>query len=129
MELQFTIGECLSCIGSGQTSKIFKRRYDNAIDLKAPTDDVMTSVIHKIIKEVIHSPLAQVRQAGVVWLLSIVQHSSLHVVVRKEMKLIQKAFIVCMCDPDDVTQDVVSRGLLFVLMFIYFLYFLLYLLC
>lgn len=115
MELQFTIGECLSSIGSGQTSKVFKRRYDNTIELKTPTNDVMTSVIHKIIKEVIHSPLAQVRQAGVVWLLSIVQHSSLHDVVRKEMKLIQKAFIVCMCDADDVTQDVVSKGLFVVL--------------
>eukprot|EP00111_Clytia_hemisphaerica_P000317 TCONS_00000828-protein len=111
VELQFAIGECISCIGAGQSSKVFKRYYHHEMTLKVPEDEVMLGLLKRIISEVVHSPLALARQAGVIWLLSLVQYTSDHPVVSQEIKQIQKAFMTCLCDADEVTQDVASRGL------------------
>ena len=110
VELQFAIGECLSCIGAGQSSKVFKQYYNIELGLKIPKADVMVSLIQKMTKETVQSPLASIRQAGIIWLLSMVQFSGSHPVLKQEIKQIQKAFMKCLCDSDEITQDVASRG-------------------
>ena len=62
MDLQFSIGECLSLVGSGQLSKVFKRRYGNEMKLRVPNDEVMTSLLNRISLKIIQSPLGHVRQ-------------------------------------------------------------------
>ena len=110
VELQFAIGECLSCIGAGQSSKVFKQYYNTKFDLKCPKADVMKSLIQKMTKEIVQSPLAMIRQSGIIWLLSMVQFSGEHPVLKQEIKEVQKAFMKCLCDSDEITQDVASRG-------------------
>ena len=113
VEIQFAIGECLSFIGAGQSSKVFKQYYNIKFDLKCPKADVMESLIQKMTKEIVQSPLAMIRQSGIIWLLSMVQFSGEHAVLKQEIKEIQKAFMKCLCDSDEITQDVASRGKLF----------------
>ena len=81
------------------------------MELKVPDQNVMTTLVQKMTTETIQSPLASIRQAGIIWLLSIVQFTASHPVVVDKIKEIQKAFMKCLCDADEITQDVASRGL------------------
>ena len=74
-------------------------------------EDVLVNIIKRIIKECLNNSKSSIRQSGVIWLLCVVKYASSSAAISKEMKLIQTAFINMLSDPDEITQDVASRGL------------------
>lgn len=122
MELQFVVGEGFSCLGAGKDSKVSKEQW--LVDLDSEKMDVDTSdkdmadsrtdlmlpLIEKIIRECILSPIAHVRQAGVIWLVCIVKFSGQHFAVQNSIKEVQTAFVNALSDSDELTQDIASRG-------------------
>lgn len=125
MELQFTIGEGFSCLGAGKESKISQEKWLHEdvegedkmeVDEITPKNiattptDLMSPLIEKIIRECIPSPMAHVRQAGVIWLVCLVKFSGDHFAVQDRIKDVQTAFVNSLSDNDDLTQDLASRG-------------------
>ncbi|PRP89356.1 proteasome-associated protein [Planoprotostelium fungivorum] len=116
-ELHFTVGEVLSIIGAGWASTAaadphFEARPEDHPSTTSQDDDVMD----ELLKEILGKQLAsdRYRSAACIWLLSIVKHCGTHSGVKKHLQTIQTAFSHLLADPDEVTQEAASRGLVFV---------------
>ncbi|MGH0165876.1 UNVERIFIED_CONTAM: hypothetical protein FKN15_049983 [Acipenser sinensis] len=64
-----------------------------------------------ILNKYIISQNPHVRQASCIWLLSLVKKLSQHKEIKSHLKEIQIAFISILSDPDELSQDVASKGL------------------
>uniref|UniRef100_A0AAZ3NR18 Ecm29 proteasome adaptor and scaffold n=1 Tax=Oncorhynchus tshawytscha TaxID=74940 RepID=A0AAZ3NR18_ONCTS len=74
-------------------------------------NDVVPWVLNSILAKYIPSQNPHVRQAACIWLLSLVKKLHQHKEIRSHLKEIQTAFISILSDPDELSQDVASKGL------------------
>ncbi|KAG7238365.1 hypothetical protein INR49_030962 [Caranx melampygus] len=74
-------------------------------------NDVVPWVLNSILARYIPSQNPHVRQAACIWLLSLVKKLSQHKEIMSHLKEIQVAFISVLSDPDELSQDVASKGL------------------
>ncbi|MGH0136940.1 UNVERIFIED_CONTAM: hypothetical protein FKN15_006873 [Acipenser sinensis] len=116
LELQFTVGEAITSAAIG-TSSVAARdvwtcteeEYIPPAEVKV--NDVVPWVRNMILNKYIISQNPHVRQASCIWLLSLVKKLSQHKEIKSHLKEIQIAFISILSDPDELSQDVASKGL------------------
>eukprot|EP00794_Sanderia_malayensis_P008163 gene8163-9036_t len=113
LELNFTVGEALSCAGAGALSLIAKDKWtlnthEHVIEVN---NELMLSVLETIISNFVYSSAGFNRQAATIWLLSIIKYSSTHSVVQEKLEDIQSCFMDLLSTNDEITQDVASRGI------------------
>ncbi|TRY64723.1 hypothetical protein DNTS_030150 [Danionella cerebrum] len=89
---------------------MFKSRLIPEID-DVTNNDLVPWVLNSILSKYITSPNPHVRQAACIWLLSLVKKLSNHKEIQSHLKEIQTAFISILSEPDDLSQDVASKGL------------------
>ncbi|MBN3306147.1 ECM29 protein, partial [Amia calva] len=116
VELQFTVGEAITSAALGTSSVAARDAWTcNEEEYIAPTDmksnDVVPWVLNSILSKHINSPNPHVRQASCIWLLSLVKKLNQHKEIKSHLKEIQTAFISILSDPDELSQDVASKGL------------------
>ncbi|KAM9769134.1 proteasome adapter and scaffold protein ECM29 [Menidia menidia] len=116
VELQFTVGEAITsaAIGTGSGAArdpwtCTEDQYNPPLDVK--NNDVVPWVLNSILSKYIPSQNPHVRQAACIWLLSLVKKLAQHKEITSHLKEIQNAFISVLSDPDELSQDVASKGL------------------
>lgn len=114
VELQFTVGEALSCAGAGRMSEVARdpwvvEQLQSTVD--SGMGETMQELIDMIVNKYATSPVPYVRQASCIWLLSLVKYSGDHKVVQANLKGIQMVFMNMLAEADDLTQEVASKGL------------------
>ncbi|XP_051993811.1 proteasome adapter and scaffold protein ECM29-like [Xyrauchen texanus] len=116
VELQFTVGEALTNAAIGSCSGAARDVWTCTEDQYCPPDniknnDVVPWVLNSVLSKYIPSVNPHVRQAACIWLLSLVKKLSHHKEIQSHLKEIQVAFISILSDPDELSQDVASKGL------------------
>ncbi|XP_030643873.1 proteasome adapter and scaffold protein ECM29 [Chanos chanos] len=116
VELQFTVGEAITSAAIGTCSGAARDVWTCTEDQYSPPDnikvnDVVPWVLSSILSKYIVSQNPHVRQAACIWLLSLVKKLSQHKEIQSHLKEIQTAFISILSDPDELSQDVASKGL------------------
>uniref|UniRef100_A0A671ME43 Proteasome-associated protein ECM29 homolog n=1 Tax=Sinocyclocheilus anshuiensis TaxID=1608454 RepID=A0A671ME43_9TELE len=116
VELQFTVGEALTNAAIGSCSGAARDVWTCTEDQYCPPDnvknnDIVPWVLSSVLSKYIPSPNPHVRQAACIWLLSLVKKLSHHKEIQSHLKEIQTAFISILSDPDELSQDVASKGL------------------
>uniref|UniRef100_A0A8C1EJV2 Ecm29 proteasome adaptor and scaffold n=1 Tax=Cyprinus carpio carpio TaxID=630221 RepID=A0A8C1EJV2_CYPCA len=116
VELQFTVGEALTNAAIGSCSGAARDVWTCTEDQYCPPDnvknnDIVPWVLSSVLSKYIPSPNPHVRQAACIWLLSLVKKLSHHKEIQSHLKEIQTAFISVLSDPDELSQDVASKGL------------------
>ncbi|XP_067297916.1 proteasome adapter and scaffold protein ECM29 [Pseudorasbora parva] len=116
VELQFTVGEALTNAAVGSCSGAARDVWTCTEDQYCPPDnmtnnDIVPWVLNSVLSKYIPSPNPHVRQAACIWLLSLVKKLSHHKEIQSHLKEIQTAFISILSDPDELSQDVASKGL------------------
>ncbi|XP_062334026.1 proteasome adapter and scaffold protein ECM29 [Osmerus eperlanus] len=116
VELQFTVGEAITSAAIGTCSGAARDPWTCTEEQYSPPDnvksnDVVPWVLKAILSKYIPSQNPHVRQAACIWLLSLVKKLSQHKEIKCHLKEIQAAFISILSDPDDLSQDVASKGL------------------
>uniref|UniRef100_A0A8B9JRI3 Ecm29 proteasome adaptor and scaffold n=1 Tax=Astyanax mexicanus TaxID=7994 RepID=A0A8B9JRI3_ASTMX len=116
VELQFTVGEAITSAavgtGSGAARDVWTCTEDQYLPpANVKSNDVVSWVLSSILSKYIVSQNPHVRQAACIWLLSLVKKLSEHKEIRTHLKEIQTAFITILSDPDELSQDVASKGL------------------
>uniref|UniRef100_A0A672S7K8 Proteasome-associated protein ECM29 homolog n=1 Tax=Sinocyclocheilus grahami TaxID=75366 RepID=A0A672S7K8_SINGR len=116
VELQFTVGEALTNAAIGSCSGAARDVWTCTDDQYCPPDnvknnDIVPWVLNSVLSKYISSPNPHVRQAACIWLLSLVKKLSHHKEIQSHLKEIQTAFISILSDPDELSQDVASKGL------------------
>uniref|UniRef100_A0A673HWA9 Proteasome-associated protein ECM29 homolog n=1 Tax=Sinocyclocheilus rhinocerous TaxID=307959 RepID=A0A673HWA9_9TELE len=116
VELQFTVGEALTNAAIGSCSGAARDVWTCTEDQYCPPDnvknnDIVPWVLNSVLSKYISSPNPHVRQAACIWLLSLVKKLSHHKEIQSHLKEIQTAFISILSDPDELSQDVASKGL------------------
>ncbi|KAG1956648.1 proteasome adapter and scaffold protein ECM29 [Pimephales promelas] len=116
VELQFTVGEALTNAAVGSCSGAARDVWTCTEDQYCPPEniknnDIVPWVLNSILSKYIPSPNPHVRQAACIWLLSLVKKLSHHKEIQSHLKEIQTAFISILSDPDELSQDVASKGL------------------
>ncbi|KAI7810407.1 proteasome adapter and scaffold protein ECM29 [Triplophysa rosa] len=116
VELQFTVGEALTNAAIGSCSGAARDVWTCTEDQYCPPDnaknnDIVPWVLNSVLSKYIPSPNPHVRQAACIWLLSLVKKLSHHKEIQSHLKEIQAAFISILSDPDELSQDVASKGL------------------
>ncbi|XP_068607533.1 proteasome adapter and scaffold protein ECM29 [Brachionichthys hirsutus] len=116
VELQFTVGEAISSAAIGTSSGAARDTWTCTDDQYSPphnvkTNDVVPWVLSAILSRYVPSLNPHVRQAACIWLLSLVKKLSQHKEIMSKLKEIQVAFISILSDPDELSQDVASKGL------------------
>ncbi|KAL7841457.1 hypothetical protein SRHO_G00251480 [Serrasalmus rhombeus] len=116
VELQFTVGEAITGASIGTCSGAARDVWTCTEDQYCPpqnvkNNDVVPWVLSSILSKYIVSQNPHVRQAACIWLLSLVKKLSEHKEIRSHLKEIQTAFISILSDPDELSQDVASKGL------------------
>lgn len=116
VELQFTVGEAITSAAIGTSSGAARdpwtcteEQYSPPIDVK--NNDVVPWVLNSILAKYIPSQNPHVRQAACIWLLSMVKKLSQHKEIKSHLKEIQNAFISVLSEPEELSQDVASKGL------------------
>lgn len=116
VELQFIVGEAITSAAIGTSSGAARdpwicteEQYNPPYNVK--NNDVVPWVLNSILAKYIPSQNPHVRQAACIWLLSIVKKLSQHKEIKTHLKEIQNSFISVLSDPDDLSQDVASKGL------------------
>eukprot|EP00112_Aurelia_sp_Birch-Aquarium-sp1_P025455 Seg846.4 transcript_id=Seg846.4/GoldUCD/mRNA.D3Y31 product="Proteasome adapter and scaffold protein ECM29" protein_id=Seg846.4/GoldUCD/D3Y31 len=112
LELNFTVGEALSCIGAGNQSLAAKDKWllDSMNVQITSSEHSMTNILDTIFSRFVNSTANFNKQAAAVWLLSIVKYASEQKDVKERIEDIQGAFMELLSSSDDITQDVASRG-------------------
>ena len=111
-EAQFAVGAALSCAAIGWQSKSLVA----ALDVQCPTpsapahESTLSPVLTRVLSDCKSSRPA-LRQASVIWLLSLVQYCGHHHDVRTRLKECQVAFKGFLADRDSLNQESASRGL------------------
>ncbi|MCJ8749226.1 hypothetical protein PDJAM_G00173890 [Pangasius djambal] len=116
VELQFTVGEAITSASVGSCSGAARDVWTCTEDQYCPPEtlknnDVLSWALSAILSKYIVSQNPHVRQAACIWLLSLVKKLSQHKEIRSRLKEIQTAFISILSDPDELSQDVASKGL------------------
>uniref|UniRef100_A0A674CB51 Ecm29 proteasome adaptor and scaffold n=1 Tax=Salmo trutta TaxID=8032 RepID=A0A674CB51_SALTR len=116
VELQFTVGEAITSAAIGTSSGAARDPWTCTEEQYSPPDnvknnDVVPWVLNSILAKYIPSQNPHVRQAACIWLLSLVKKLHQHKEIRSHLKEIQTAFISILSDPDELSQDVASKGL------------------
>uniref|UniRef100_A0A3Q2NUZ8 Ecm29 proteasome adaptor and scaffold n=1 Tax=Fundulus heteroclitus TaxID=8078 RepID=A0A3Q2NUZ8_FUNHE len=116
VELQFTVGEAITSAAIGSSSGAARDPWTCTEDQYSPppnvkSNDVVPWVLNSILSRYIPSQNPHVRQAACIWLLSLVRKLSQHKEITSHLKDIQIAFISVLSDPDELSQDVASKGL------------------
>ncbi|KAM8773100.1 proteasome adapter and scaffold protein ECM29 [Acanthopagrus schlegelii] len=116
VELQFTVGEAITSAAVGTSSGAARDPWTCTEDQYSPpqnvkNNDVVPWVLKSILSKYIPSQNPHVRQASCIWLLSLVKKLSQHKEITSHLKEIQVAFISVLSDPDELSQDVASKGL------------------
>ncbi|XP_076874647.1 proteasome adapter and scaffold protein ECM29 [Brachyhypopomus gauderio] len=116
VELQFTVGEAITSASVGTCSGAARDAWTCTEDQYCPPENVKNNdavpwTLNSILAKYICSPNPHVRQAACIWLLSLVKKLSHHKEIRSHLKEIQTAFISILSDPDELSQDVASKGL------------------
>ncbi|TNN83529.1 Proteasome-associated protein ECM29 [Liparis tanakae] len=116
VELQFTVGEAITCVAIGTSSGAARDPWTCTEDQYRPpqnvkNNDVVPWVLKSILARYIPSQNPHVRQAACIWLLSLVKKLGQHKEITSHLKEIQVAFISVLSDPDELSQDVASKGL------------------
>ncbi|XP_020896453.1 proteasome adapter and scaffold protein ECM29 [Exaiptasia diaphana] len=114
VELQFTIGESLSCAGAGYRSQAARDPWTaQAMEARAdePDTDVMKDLIEMIVTKHSKNPVPHARQASCVWLLALVKYSGNHSAIQNDLRRIQMTFMSFLAESDELTQEVASKGL------------------
>ncbi|XP_019955953.2 proteasome adapter and scaffold protein ECM29 [Paralichthys olivaceus] len=116
VELQFTVGEAITSAAIGTSSGAARDQWTCTDDQYNPphnikNNDMVPWVLNSILSKYIPSQNPHVRQAACIWLLSLVKKLSQHKEITSHLKEIQVAFISVLSDPDELSQDVASKGL------------------
>ncbi|XP_078801492.1 proteasome adapter and scaffold protein ECM29 isoform X1 [Oryzias latipes] len=116
VELQFTVGEAITSAAIGTLSGAARDPWTCREDQYIPphnvkSNDVVPWVLSSILSKYVPSQNPHVRQAACIWLLSLVKKLSHHQEITTHLKEIQIAFISVLSDPDELSQDVASKGL------------------
>uniref|UniRef100_A0A8C7ZSZ0 Ecm29 proteasome adaptor and scaffold n=1 Tax=Oryzias sinensis TaxID=183150 RepID=A0A8C7ZSZ0_9TELE len=116
VELQFTVGEAITSAAIGTLSGAARDPWTCREDQFIPphnvkSNDVVPWVLSSILSKYVPSQNPHVRQAACIWLLSLVKKLSHHQEITTHLKEIQIAFISVLSDPDELSQDVASKGL------------------
>ncbi|KAJ8000530.1 hypothetical protein DPEC_G00181070 [Dallia pectoralis] len=116
VELQFTVGEAITSAAIGTSSGAARDPWTCTEEQFTPpanvkNNDVVPWVLNSILSKYIPSQNPHVRQAACIWLLSVVKKLHQHKEIRSHLKEIQTAFISILSDPDELSQDVASKGL------------------
>ncbi|XP_047434577.1 proteasome adapter and scaffold protein ECM29 [Mugil cephalus] len=116
VELQFTVGEAITSAAIGTSSGAARDPWTCTEDQYSPphnvkNNDVVPWVLNSILSKYIPSQNPHVRQASCIWLLSLVKKLGQHKEITSNLKEIQVAFISVLSDPDELSQDVASKGL------------------
>uniref|UniRef100_A0AAQ5WZB0 Ecm29 proteasome adaptor and scaffold n=1 Tax=Amphiprion ocellaris TaxID=80972 RepID=A0AAQ5WZB0_AMPOC len=116
VELQFTVGEAITSAAIGTSSGAARDPWTCTEDQYSPphnvkNNDVVPWVLNSVLSRYIPSQNPHVRQAACIWLLSLVKKFSQHKEITSHLKEIQVAFISVLSDPDELSQDVASKGL------------------
>uniref|UniRef100_A0AAY4AG20 Ecm29 proteasome adaptor and scaffold n=1 Tax=Denticeps clupeoides TaxID=299321 RepID=A0AAY4AG20_9TELE len=116
VELQFSVAEAITSAAIGTSSGAARdiwtcteEEYQCPDNVK--NNDVVPWVLNSILSKSVVSQNPHVRQAACIWLLSLVKKLSQHKEIRSHLKEIQTAFISVLSDPDELSQDVASKGL------------------
>ena len=117
-EVLFTVGEAFSCIASRWNSKIAQARLLPSEKLQEKdlvfSDEPMESILTKVIKSYVLSSQPDEQVAGSIWLLSLTQFSGKHPQIQRHIESIQRSFTFMLSSPNEVIQEVGSRGLVLV---------------
>ncbi|XP_054635764.1 proteasome adapter and scaffold protein ECM29 isoform X2 [Dunckerocampus dactyliophorus] len=116
VELQFTVGEAITNAALGTSSGAVRDPWTCTEDQYSPplnvkNNDVVPWVLNSVLSKYIPSQNPHIRQAACIWLLSLVKKLSQHKDIKSNLKEIQVAFISVLSDPDELSQDVASKGL------------------
>ncbi|CAN9510455.1 unnamed protein product [Ophioblennius macclurei] len=116
VELQFTVGEAITSAAIGTSSGAARDPWTCTEEQYSPpqnvkNNDVVPWVLNSVLSKYIPSQNPHIRQAACIWLLSLVKKLSHHKEIKSHLKEIQVAFISVLSDPDELSQDVASKGL------------------
>ncbi|CAL1601518.1 unnamed protein product [Knipowitschia caucasica] len=116
VELQFIVGEAITSAAIGTSSGAARDPWTCTEEQYSPpchvkNNDVVPWVLSSVLTKYIPSQNPHVRQASCIWLLSLVKKLSQHKEIKSHLKDIQNAFISVLSDPDELSQDVASKGL------------------
>lgn len=123
-EVQFSVGEALSCFAIGWDSKalvaeldiLHPEQPDDPWDaqLRTPTGPIrektFTAVLEKTLKSCVQTKPA-LKKASVIWLLCLLQYCGHKPEMQGYLGQCQVAFKNCLSDRDEVVQEAASRGL------------------
>lgn len=123
-EVQFSVGEALSCFACGWDSKALTAELDILHPQQphglwdtppiTPTgpkrENSLTVVLEKILQGC-QQTKPSLKKASVIWLLCLLQYCGHKSVIQKYLPRCQVAFKHCLSDRDEVVQEAASRGL------------------
>jgi proteasome component ECM29 len=123
-EVQFSVGEALSCFASGWESKALTAELDieHRSQSRDPWDSppitpigskrvkTLTTVLEKTLKGCKQTK-PSLKKASVIWLLCLLQYCGHKPEIQQYLPQCQLAFKYCLSDRDEVVQEAASRGL------------------
>ncbi|KAF2710563.1 major component of the proteasome [Pleomassaria siparia CBS 279.74] len=123
-EVQFSVGEALSCFASGWDSKALTAELDIVHPdqprnpwngpLKTPIgpkrDTTLATVLEKTLRGC-RQTKPSLKKASVIWLLCLLQYCGHKPQMQTYLPQCQTAFKLCLSDRDEVVQEAASRGL------------------
>ncbi|KAI9717545.1 MAG: hypothetical protein M1812_004686 [Candelaria pacifica] len=111
-EVQFAVGEALSCAATGWGSKSLVSVLD--VEESPPAlktcEEALSSVLTKILSHC-KSTKPTMRKASAIWLLCVVQFNGHTLCVQDSLRQCQAAFKAFLADRDSLVQETASRGL------------------
>src|SRR3990167_6570371 len=119
-EVLFTVGESISILGSGWFSKSIRSSFinDHEVEyfknkIQLPGENEMEKILVKVIKGGILSTNGDEQLSGGIWLLSLIEFSADHEMIKnKHLQSIQRGFTYLLSSPNELLQDIASRGLI-----------------
>ena len=112
LEVQFVVGEGLSCLAAGWESRSLLAAQD--VQGMKPKNGyrqkTLTTILEKILGDC-KGTKPSLRKASVIWLLCLVQYCGHLEPVQERLRLLQLAFKSFLSDRDEVIQETASRGL------------------
>jgi proteasome component ECM29 len=112
LEVQFVVGEGLSCLAAGWESKSLLAAQDiqGTLPKNGYRKSTLTTTIDKILKDC-RGTKPSLRKASIVWLLCLTQYCGHLEPIQERLRLLQLTFKSFLSDRDEVIQEAASRGL------------------
>ncbi|KAI9819038.1 MAG: proteasome component M29 [Thelocarpon impressellum] len=111
-EVQFTVGEALSCAALGWDSKSLVAHLD--VDVARPKSAARSGTLSEVLDKVLEDAKQTkpgLRRACCIWLLCLIQYGGHLPDVQKRLRVCQAAFKAFLSDRDELVQESASRGL------------------